>query len=76
MIPVSLLCQIPEVCPRNSTLCYRPGLGFLWVDGMNLPSTELPRSALCSSLGRRRLEVPFNRVATKQLPLTLANLQQ
>lgn len=76
MIPVSPLCQTTAVYPCNSSLRYRPGLSFLGVGGLKLPSPELAR--LCSEQQPRKdaaVGAFQRRVATSQLPLTLAKLQ-
>lgn len=76
MIPVSPLRQTTAVSPHNSTLCCRPGLSFLGVGGMKLPSPELPQ---LRSEQQRREDAAGGafqcRVATSRLPLTLAKLQ-
>lgn len=63
------------VSPHNSTLCYRPGLSFLGAGGMKLLSLGFLQ--LCSEQPREDAAVGafHHRVATKQLPLTLAKLQ-
>lgn len=76
MIPVSPLSQTTAVSPHSRALCHRPGLSFLGVGGMKLPSPEL--TELCSEQqpGEEDAVGAFqHRVATNQLPLTLAKLQ-